>query len=393
MSRHPNLPPFSSAIAAARRLALFFVSVAMVCVFAGCGGGKSSPSDGFEGTPVSLRHASLLTMMRGEDFVVCDVQNPWQTGGRLRRYVLVPRDAPLPRRLPEGTLLRTPLRRAVAFSCIHAALAADLGAAERVCGLCDARYALLPATKARLRTGQWADMGTSQQPDLERIAASGADALLVSPYADASYGGVEKLGIPLVECADYMESSPLARAEWMKFYGLLFGCEARADSLFAAVERRYLDLRRHLVRPGGCRPTLLADRLTGGTWYVPGGRSTTGRLYADAGARYLFADLKESGSVARSFEQVLERAAAADLWLIKYGAPADITYASLRADYVPYAHFRAWQRRRIYGCNVLRRPFFETLSFRPDLLLREVGAIVRPDRLPGVRPEWFEPLR
>lgn len=362
-----------------------------VRAFSSCGGAALSRSEGGADT-VGLRYASLLAISRADSFTVCEVRNPWKPGTLLHRYVLVPRGSRLPSRRPDGTVVRVPLGRAVAFSSVHAALVADLGEARRLCGLCDVSYVVRPDLRRAVDEGRWLDMGAAHRPDVERIVGQKADALLVSPFENASYGGVEKLGVPLIECADYMETSPLGRAEWMRFYGILFGCEAKADSLFAVVERGYNALKAKAAA-ARTKPALLIDCMQGGTWYVPGGNSTMGRLYVDAGADYLFSDRPESGSVPLPFERVYRRGAEARLWLIKYGAAADYTYAGLRRDYAPNAGFRAWKERRIYGCNVSRKAFFEDASFRPDRLLRDVVAVVHPELLPGYRPVWFEPLR
>ena len=69
------------------------------------------------------------------------------------------------------------------------------------------------------------------KPDIERIIDLRADAILLSPFENSGgYGRLEQIGVPIIECADYMETSALGRAEWMKFYGLLYGKEHEADS-------------------------------------------------------------------------------------------------------------------------------------------------------------------
>lgn len=341
--------------------------------------------------PVKLQYARLLRIAEADSFTLCDVLNPWREGTVLHRYVLVPAAAPLPSRLPQGTVLRTPLRRAVAFSSVHASLLRDLGCLSQLCGVCDTAYVVLPALRRALRTGRIADMGAALQPDRERLVAAGPDALLVSPFQNAGYGGLEQIGVPLVECADYMEASPLGRAEWMRFYGRLFGCTARADSLFAGIAATYEQIKAKAEK-APTRPTVLVDHMQSGTWYVPGGQSTMGQLYADAGARYLFSDLRQAGSVSLSFETVLARAKDAEFWFTKYGAASDLTYSALAADYPPYRQFRAWQKHRIYQCNVSQTPYFELAPFRPDLLLADVVSIVHPDVLPRHHRLFYQPM-
>ena len=197
-----------------------------------------------------LSHAELLRTCRGEGWTGVEVLDAWHPGHVLHRYLLVPRGADVPAGLPEGTLVRTPLERAVLFSSVHAALLADLRALNAAGGVCDAAYVLHDTLRRCLADGRLADMGSSVQPDMERLARLRPDALWVSPFENAGYGALETLGVPIIECADYMETSALGRAEWMKFYGMLVGREAEADSLFAEVERSYRELAELAARRG-----------------------------------------------------------------------------------------------------------------------------------------------
>lgn len=353
---------------------------------------RAAADDGAADT-VRLSYASLLHICRSDSFVVCDVENPWKRGEALRRYVLVGRDKPLPHTLPDGTLLRTPLDRAVAFSSVHGSLLCELGARASLCGVCDVPYIINKDLLDDVGSGRLADMGAAHQPDVERLIAARPDALLVSPFAGVGYGALERLGIPLVECADYMETSPLGRAEWIRFFGMLFGKEDVAENIFGKVEREYLQL---ADRAGkySARPTLLVDNVQSGTWYVPCGQSTMGVMFRDAGANYVFSYLEGSGSQTLSPETVLRRGRDADLWLIKYGAAQDISYESLAAAYPLYRELKAWKRRSTFGCNVSKTPFFEETPFHPERLLRDIASIVYHN-IPGTSSDmsWTDSLR
>ena len=205
------------------------------------------------------------------------------------------------------------------------------------------------------------------------------DAILLSPYQDGNgYGRIGKLGAPIVECADYLETSALGRAEWMRFYGRLFGVGQRADSLFAVVEDNYRRLKQRALL-SSTSLSVLSDTKYGPVWYVSGGGSPMGRLYADAGGRYVFADEPTSGALPLSFESVLDRAGNADVWLIKYNRDHDLTYAGLRAEYAGYAEFKAFKQHNIYGCNAARVNFFEETPFHPDWLLSDLIQIFHPE--------------
>lgn len=357
---------------------LSLLLLSLLTVLTGC---LSRPADP-EGTAIPLQYADLLQMSEADSFTCVTVRDAWHSDRSAATYILIPRDAPLPHRLPEGIVIRTPLRRNVVTTSVHAALLDELGAGGTIVGLTDTAYIISPEVRSLLHHGA-RSVGTAMQPDLERIRAIRPDALWRSPYEGAEQGPLDRLGVPLIECADYMETSPLGRAEWMRFYGRLVGRGAAADSLFAAIEREYRQLsatRRTSAERGSekkeKRPTVFCDLLTNGVWYQPGGESTMGRLLADAGARYLWADRRERGSLPLDAESVYARAREADLWLIKYGSPDDLTYTSMTRDYPAYRRFKAWQSRHIMACNTLHTPFYETVPFHPERLLRDLIDII-----------------
>lgn len=370
-------------------LTLFSLLFLLLSV-AGCGHAPLTSGSG--GDTLTFRHATLLHIERTDSYTIAEVRDAWRADKVLHRYVLVPRRGKVPAHLPYGTVLRTPLRRVIVGTSVHAALLAELGRQGNICGLCDTAYLQHEELRKALKDGYIADMGSSVQPVVERVISADADALFLSSFENAGHGTIAQAGIPIVECIDYMERSPLGRAEWMRFFGLLMGCEAEADSMFAGVERRYEQLRHH-IQSAKTRPTLMCDRKEGALWYVPGAESTMGQLYTDAGATYLFAHLKGSGSLPLSFETVYNQAREADVWLLKYGAATDITYQSLQADFPPYKGFRPWREKHIYGCNTFRTPFYEEVPFRPDLLLSDIAAILHPELLSGHTLRYFQSLK
>lgn len=363
---------------------------AVVCLSA-CGG-RTAARPSSDGDTLDLKYAANLTLVDYGDYQVATLRNPWDTLRVLHTYVLVGRGDSLPEGLPEGTVVRTPLRKSVVYSAVHCALLEELGALDAIGGVCDLQYIKIPRIQDGCREGRIVDTGNGMNPDVEKIVSLRPDAILLSPFENSGgYGRLGQLGVPVVECADYMETSALGRAEWMRFYGRLFGRAAEADSLFAVVERRYLSLAEG--QDGGQRrPKVFSELKSGSAWYVPAGRSTMGRLYADAGGDYVFAYLGGSGSVPLSFETVYDKAREADVWLIKYNAPADRTLIGLQRDYAPYAGFRAFRERRVYGCNTSRRPFYEETPFHPELLLEDLVKIFHGEGEEAAGLRYFRKL-
>lgn len=358
-----------------------------------CGGGGVTRNGAqLVGDTLSLSSSLLLQIVEGDGFSLVNIRNPWDQERLLHSYMLVHRDCTNVVAPSGVTMLRTPLRNQLLFATLHAQLLVMLGCGDAVTGVCDARYMSIPEINEGIADGRIVDCGSSMDVNLERLAQLSPEAAWVIPFKNGGYGKLDRLDIPLIECVDYMEDSPLGAAEWVRFYGRLLGVGAKADSLFFAVRDRYEAMK---ALAAGCekRPRLMCELKNGAAWYVPGGASTMGQLYRDAGAHYLFGDNNSSGSLPLSFETVLAMADSADCWLIKYGSDKDKTYSSLLQDFSGYRLLRPYREENIYACNVFRKRFYEETPFRPDILLEELVMLLHPELADGYQFRYYEKLQ
>ena len=372
----------------------------MTALLVSCGGRQTTASQE-AGDTVVFKYATQLSIVRHKDYTEVVVKNPWKEGKILHSYLLVP-DSIDPQDISltsyhsplTSTIVRTPLRRSVMFTTVHCAMLMSFDCEQSIAGVADLKYIKIPWIHEQVKAGRITDVGEGMSPVVEKIIDQRPDALFLSPFENSGgYGRLEEIGIPIIECAEYMEPSPLARAEWLRFYGMLFGCEARADSLFAVVDSSYNALKalagNHKVQSSKFKAqsssTVLLDKVTGSVWYVPGGRSTIGQMIQDAGGDYPWADDDHSGSVSLPFEAVLEKAGEADVWLFRYSSDHDITPAELLSEHHGYEQFKAFRSGEIYGCDVERSLFYEESPFRPDWLLGDYIHILHPD-IPNLPP-------
>ena len=439
-----------------------FGALLTLLVLTACQGGKTTAGEAEEGDTLKMEYAKLLTIVKhgekaadkegasetsdekasetigdnaGYQYVEVNIANPWKAGTLLHRYILIPKgeegDKTVTRLALQRTsgmgcttdTVRTPVERSAVFIAPHCQLMYELGCQQAIRGVCDLNYINIPDVRKRAASAGKAaagkassekasagnasaqnsivDCGSSMAPDIERIIALKPEAILVSPFENSGgYGKLDKLHIPIIEAADYMESSPLGRAEWMKFYGMLFGkdknisttaagkaseatlpasCELRADSLFAQIEKEYLKLKAEAGKlPKGL--SILTERKTGNVWYVPGGQSTIGILLKDANARYIFSDDKHSGSLPMSPEQILAKGSQVDVWAFKYFGGAPLSQVQLLQEYDGYKALAAFNRGNIYQVDTSTVPYFELTSFHPELLLREFIILAHGER-------------
>ncbi len=454
-----------------RNIYIFGALLALL-VLTACQGGKTTAGEAEEGDTLKMKYAKLLTIVKygekgtassdkdAEDaeyqYAEVNVANPWKAGTLLHRYILIPKGEEGNKTVTRLALqrtsgmgcttdtVRTPVERSAVFIAPHCQLMYELGCQQAIRGVCDLNYINIPDVRKRAASAGKAssgnassgnassgnasaqnaivDCGSSMAPDIERIIALKPEAILVSPFENSGgYGKLDKLHIPIIEAADYMESSPLGRAEWMKFYGMLFGkdknisttvagkalttvvgkalttvagkaseatlpasCELKADSLFAKIEKEYLKLKAEAGKlPKGL--SILTERKTGNVWYVPGGQSTIGILLKDANARYIFSDDKHSGSLPMSPEQILAKGSQVDVWAFKYFGGAPLSQVQLLQEYDGYKALAAFNRGNIYQVDTSTVPYFELTSFHPELLLREFIILAHGSRFGKLR--------
>lgn len=339
-----------------------------------------------------MKYANNINIQFADSFTLVQLSDPWHSGRILHQYILVPSEHSLPTKLPQGTLIRTPIRKAIINPAMHCHLFEELGAHDIIAGICEPEYVKVPRIEQDVRSGKIINCGSSMSPDIEKIIQLHPDAIFVSPFENnGGYGRLGKLNIPIIECADYMETSPLGRAEWMKFYGLLCGRYEQAQTLFSQIETEYQDLSRKALNTSE-RPTVITELKTGSVWYIPGGHSTTGQILNHAGAKYVFSDLKNSGSRPLSFETVFSKAKDARFWLFKYNQKKDKTLSELQTDLPMYRHFRAFTDMHVYGCNTHYSLFYEETPFHPERLLKDLVKIFHPELLPNYQLKYYSRL-
>lgn len=373
-----------------RHIAWFVLCSAL---FAGCRfSDKRTDAADVEVSPFVIQYAKGFQVNRTGDYTKISIRNPWDTLKTLHDYILVDKSKPLPENLPKGTVVRTPVQRVVVYTSVHCGLLAELGIKKQIVGVCEPQYIDLDFIKKGLSEGSISDLGMASNPDVEQIIEIAPEVILASPFENSGYGQVEKTGIPLIECADYMESTPLGRAEWIRLHALFYGKEAYADSLFGEIVKSYNTIK-ELAAGVKDKPTVLTDMKYGSVWYVPGGQSYMAHFFRDAGADFFRKDNPQTGSSPLSVEAVFDEAHGADFWLIKYNRKSDITYETLKKEDSFYGEFAAFKNRNIFVCNTADASYYEELPIHPDYLLKDLVWIFHPELMPDYEPHYYKKMK
>ena len=364
-------------------------SLLLIAVMLGsCRGGSNDKLA--QSSNSSIVEAKLLSIAHDDDFTRVDITNPWDTTKILHTYILVPSSKEMPKKLPKGTIIRTPVKNVLVYSSVHSSVLRELGAGDAVKGVCDAQYFNDSIIETGLKTGSIVDCGNSMQPTVEKVIAMKPDAILLSPYQDATYGQITKLNVPIVECADYLEYTPLGRAEWIKFYGELVGKPELAEEIYNTVVKEYNKIKESVASKKLKRPLILTENVISGIWNVPGGQSYMAQFIKDAGGDYPWKDDKNTGSLTLDFNQVLARAQKADYWLLK--SPNIRSLADLKGSYTLNDQFEAYKAGNVYVCDTNTSHFFDRFPFLAEVLLKEYFKIFHPEETTDYELVFFKKI-
>ena len=329
-----------------------------------------------------MRYARNVVVSEQEYGYLMEVICPWDTTLSLGKFALV-KDT-TNEVGEELTQVRVPVQSVVSFSATQWAVFLRLGEINRIKGILEGRFVTDSTMRSLLAEEKVYDIGTEAAADIERMIQIQPDILLYSPYFDGNQGGLNITGAVLFPFADYMENTPLGRAEWIRVIGMLTGCEDKADAWFDDIERRYNALST-LCAEVDHRPTVFSDLAFNGQWYVAGGRSYIAKLFADAGADYIWKDNPSTASVPMDAESILAKAQHADYWRVINSNPFPMTYESLGKESPVYPLFDAFKNHRIIVCDILSTGYFEQSQCEPDLLLADFIHFFHPELLTG---EW-----
>lgn len=344
----------------------------------------------------SVKHAKGLEIYRHSGFTIVKVTNPWPDAKEGFTYILSRNDAAVPDSLKQFTQVQVPLKTVVVTSTTHIPSLEMLGVENTLTGFPGTRYISSPKTRKRIDDGHITAVGENENVNTEVMINLAPDAVVGFSISsnNKALAALEQSGMKVLYNGDWTEQSPLGKAEWIKFFGALYGLEDKADTLFAQIEKDYLEAKA-LAENAATRPTVFSGAIYEDAWYMPQGESWAALFLEDAHANYLWADNKGTGSVSLSFETVFDKAENADFWI----GPAQFTTLKELEDANPhYKKFSAFKNRQVYSFSSKKGAtggvvYYELAPNRPDLVLKDLVKILHPQLLPDHKFHFFEKLK
>jgi len=384
-------------------LTRFFAPLLFLLISLSCKQNTSSNSEEILPQPrsfenLNLKHASGFSVDINQDIKILTVKNPWPEAEKTYKYALVDRKvAPsitLNKNDYDGIIL-TPVKKIVVTSTTHIPALELLGVEEALVGFPGTDYISSKVVRKRIESKQVRDLGKNEGINTEVL-------LEVQPEAVVAFGidgnnrsmnTLQKSGIPVIYNGDWVEKSPLAKAEWIKFFGVLFNKENIADSIFSQIETDYKNAKKIATQIKN-QPTVLCGAMHEDVWYLPSGTSPEAQFLNDANVNYLWSETQASGSLALSFEAVFKKAKDADLWL----SPSYYkNLKSLEKANPHYAEFKAFKEKNVYSFSKRTGEtggvmYYELGTARPDLVLKDMIKVCHPELLDDYKTTFFEKL-
>lgn len=329
----------------------------------------------------NIKYAKSLSIEEGANFTIVKVSNPWPNAKETFTYVLRKNNSKIPSAYSKLPIIDVPLKNSIVTSTTIIPFLEQLGVEEKLIGFPHTDYISSEKTRALIDQRKIANVGQNESLNIEKIIELNPD-VLVSFCVDnvnPTLKNLERNGIKIVIQADWMEQTPLGKAEWIKLYGALFGKEQEANDIFHSIEKNYNETLA-LVQNIKKQPSIFLGSLYQDQWFVPNGNSWLAYYMKEAKGDYLWKQTKGTGSTPLSFEKVLETAHTADKWITSSFSSLN----NMKTTNPNYAAFDAFKKGEVYSFEVKTGKtggviYYEKSPSRPDLVLKDFIKILHPE--------------
>lgn len=366
-------------------------------VFTGCKNKKNTHSDNEnKGVSMMLTYATGFSVTDYGDHKVLEIKNPWPDAEKNYKYLLVNKNKKF-KNEPNGFdgIIPIPVERIVVTSTTHIPALDLLNSSETLVGFPGTDYISSESIRTRIDNELVKELGKNEGINTEILLTLQPD-VVVGFGIDGNnktFETIRKSNIPVIYNGDWMEASPLAKAEWIKFFGALFNKSDLANKVFNNIENDYLEAKK-IANEVKTKPSILSGAMTKDVWHLPKGSSAEGQLLKDANTNYLWQDTHGGGSLSLNFETVLSQAQEADIWLSPshYRSLEEIQNANPH-----YTQFKAFKTGEVYAFTNTTGAtdgvlYFELGMARPDIVLKDLIKICHPNLLPDYEPFFFKKL-
>jgi iron complex transport system substrate-binding protein len=363
---------------------LKYIPIVLFIVCSGCGTGKKD-SGKLTDTGNIISRAERFSLEQKNDWTEVKIIDPWQgANGVSQVYYLIKRGSRLPDWLDSSAVIFVPVKKMICMSTTHAAMITALGEENSIAGVSGISFIYSSAIQRNFEKGLVADVGYEANLNKELILKIAPDLIMIYGIGSESsgyLGKIKELGIKVIINADYLETDPLGRAEWIKLFGALYTKEKLADSVFNSEVNEYTNLKSFIAKSITFKPKVLLGLPFKDTWYISPGNSFISNLISDAGGDYLWRETKSSVSMPYGIENVYIRGLKADYWLNigTVNTRHEITNVDPRLnDLACFKNDNLFNNNKRITANG-GNDFWESGALHPHLLLKDIAIILHPE--------------
>ncbi|SIQ56103.1 iron complex transport system substrate-binding protein [Maribacter ulvicola] len=347
----------------------------------------------------AIQYANGFTIeTQSNGITIINILKPWANAETTHTYALVPKEILASVTLDKNeydAIISTPVENIVVTSTTHIPALEELGVLHQLIGFPDTKYISSLAARKLIDDGKIKELGVNENINIEAVLELQPDLIFGFAINDgnSTYETIQRANIPVIYNGDWIEETPLGKAEWIKFFAPFFNKTKEADAIFNKIETAYLEAKK-LAAEVENKPTVLSGAMYNDVWYLPGGKSWAANFLKDANANYLWSSTDENGSLSLSWESVLDVGQNAEFWI---GPAQFATYQEMEASSLHYIQFDAFKNRTIFTTANTKGETGGTLYYelgpqRPDLVLKDLIHILHPGLLPNYEPYFFKPL-
>ncbi|WP_338407916.1 ABC transporter substrate-binding protein [uncultured Flavobacterium sp.] len=346
-------------------------------------------------TKNKIQHAKGLEIYKHKGFTIVKITNPWPEAKESFTYILQEKNGIIPDSLKKFTVIPIPIKSIVVTSTTHIPALELLGVENTLVGFPNTNYISSEKTRVLIDAGKVREVGSNESLNTEVLIDMKPDVIISFGLNDSNptLDNLQKSGLKVMINGDWTEQSPLGKAEWIKFFGALYGLDSKSNRVFSNIETAY-NSTLALVKKFTIKPTVLCGAMYQNQWFVPQGESWASLFLKDAQSDYLWKNSKGTGSLSVPFESILEKAQNAEFWI----APGDFSTLKEMTDSNPhYSQFHSFKNKKVYSYAVNKGAtagiiYFEWASTRPDWVLKDLIKIFHPELLPNHKLYFFHKL-
>lgn len=356
---------------------------------------KSTLTTEFIKEKVEVSYAKGFKINNFKSHKEIELINPWPGANVTFKYALIEKGATLLSSEKFDAVIEIPVSNIVVTSTTHIPSLEMLGVSEALVGFPNRDYISSETTRKRIDDGKIIELGKNEDINTEVLIDLSPD--VVVGFAvdgnNSAFNIIKTTGIPVVYNSDWTETTPLGKAEWIKFFGALFDKQKEADSIFNRIESQY-NAAKKIASKAISKPTVLSGAMYKDVWYLPQGNSWAAQFIKDAHGDYLWKETEGTGSLSLNLESVLEKGKEAQFWL---GPAQFISLQQLNDAHTVYSQFEAFKNKEVFSFTSKKGAtggvlYYELAPNRPDLVLKDIIKILHPELLKDHQLYFFSHL-